>query len=126
MPSLPWLVPCEFVLGSVRVAALCCTDCILALPALGGTGGPPTRDVQGSKVCASWQCSSPWFQLLVYVPSNLGDQSLIFNRRWGLRHVYIAIFSVFGSSTPLLYLFCWFGSAPTLIVQVDWASGIAL
>ena len=109
----------EFVFGCVRVAARCCTDCRLALPALGGAGSPPTRDVQGSKVCASWRCSSPGFQLLVYVPSNLGDQSLIFNRRWGSRHVYIAIFSVFGSSTPLLYLFCWFGSALTLLVQVD-------
>ena len=58
--------------------------------------------------------------------SILGDQSLIFNWRWGSRHVYIAIFSVFGSGTSLLCLFCWFGSAPTLLVQVDWASGIAL
>ena len=32
----------------------------------------------------------------------------------------------FGSSTSLLCLFCWFDSAPTLLVQVDWASGIAL
>ena len=56
----------------------------------------------------------------------LGDQSLIFNWRWGSCHVYIAILLVFGSSTSLLCLFRWFGSAPTLLVQVDWVSGIAL
>ena len=34
----------------------------------------------------------------------MGDQSLIFNGRWGLPHVYIAIFSGFGSSTSLLFV----------------------
>ena len=32
----------------------------------------------------------------------------------------------FGSSTSLLYLCCWFDSAPIPLVQFDWACGIAL
>ena len=33
---------------------------------------------------------------------------------------------LFNSDTSLQYLFCFFGYALTLLVQVDWASGIAL
>jgi len=67
----------EFVLGSVQVAALCCTD-------------------------------------------------LDFQLTLGWLHVYIATFSVLIHHYCVCVCFVVFGSAPTLLVQVYWASGVAL
>ena len=58
--------------------------------------------------------------------SILDDQSWISNWYWVSLHVYIAIFSFLIHHYCVCVCFVVFGSAPTILVQVDWASGIAL
>ena len=81
------------------------------------------------KVCTIWRCSShslAGFLLLVYVPFNLGWLVLDFKLTVGFASsVHCHIFG-FDSSLLRLCLFYCFGSAPTLLVQVYWASSIAL
>ena len=125
-----------------------CTDCSLALPVLGGRGLRLPGVSMVLWVCTDWRCSSLslagflllltafccnslsfasllgfnyWFMYF----SILGDQSLISNWWWGSRHVYIAIFSVLILRFCVCVCFVVFGSAPTLLVQVNRASGIA-
>ena len=113
----------------MRVCFRVCSGCRAVLYWLDGALGGAGAHLPGiSKVLKSVLAGDVvllGFNYWSMYLSILGDQSLI-STDGGVRVMCTFPSFGFGSSTSLLCLFGWFDSAPTLLVQVDWASGIAL